>query len=157
MKLEVGSIGLEDEQQPESIMIPPCSRITLVEIQRLHNLGNYSSVRYTVHAEIQPGDNPNVVISELSQALNDLHAQSGHSKYDYDLAQNTLTNGLTRFGSVASSEDKERAQVIIREYEHFAERRRQAHLTLARYNGETAHVDHKEKWEDCDNEEECHA
>ena len=129
---------------PEMLTVKPQpTRITRIAIQRLHNLGNYESVRYEVTVDVSPTDNAGKVLATLETALEDIRAKSFSSTWDIERAQKKL----------AKPEDFEpweieNAKETITQHEAVLAKREAARQILSSFSLEQEHRDAKDNWED---------
>jgi hypothetical protein len=128
------------------------TRITGITIDRLHNLGNYEHVKYSVRVEIAPGDDPGKILTSLEAILDDLRAESGVSSYELRRAHETIGKPESELS------DFEKRMLpdyweYVKKHDDAMARRERARAALLKLNYTKEHVDHKEKWEDDDGDD----
>lgn len=132
---------------------PQLTRITRIQIQRLHNLGNYESIRYEVSVDVGEKDDAGKVLATLETALNDIRAKSDCSEYSYNEALKVISNPLNQWGEPHTEEDITYAKNKIAEWEKAQAKREAARELLSSLSCVEKHRDAKENWEDWEDEE----
>lgn len=127
---------------------PQPTRITRIQIQRLHNLGNYESVRYEVALDVGETDDALTVLRKLEKALEDIRAKSGVDSFSLKRAKEKLeaTDGLEAW-------EIENAKEIIAKHEAAKAKRKAAHELLASLHCTSEKRDAKDNWDDTDSED----
>lgn len=122
---------------------PQPTRITRIQIQRLHNLGNYESVRYEVAVDVSPNDDAGKVLRTLEKALEDIRAKSGVDNSYLKRAKEKLEtpDGVEAW-------EIENAKEIIAKHEAAKAKRKAAHELLASLHCTSEKRDAKENWDD---------
>lgn len=127
---------------------PQPTRITRIQIQRLHNLGNYESVRYEVTVDVGLNDDAGKVLATLETALNDLQAKSDCSEYSYKEALKVMSNPLNQWGDPHTEKDIARAREKIAEWEAAKAKHEAARDLLSSLSYREEKRDAKENWDD---------
>lgn len=125
------------------------TRVTRIAVQRLHNLGNYESIRYEVFVDIAPDDDAGKVLTTLEQILTDVQAKQTVSSYELERAKkllNTPSEHLTDADKARIPECRE----LIRQHESVQERRAAARTALSALNYTSERKDAKDNWDEED-------
>lgn len=119
------------------------TRITRIQIQRLHNLGNYESVRYEVAVDVSPNDDASKVLRTLEKALEDIRAKSGVDSFYLKRAKEKLEKP-----NDFETWEIENAKEQIAKHEAAKAKRKSAHELLASLHCTSEKRDAKDNWED---------
>lgn len=130
---------------------PQPTRITRIQIQRLHNLGNYESVRYEVTVDVAPTDDAGKVLTTLETALEDVQARSDYTTSRYERALNILSEPVNQWGEAWTELEIEGAKGVIAAYEAAQAKRVAARELLSSLSCVKEKRDAKENW---DNDED---
>lgn len=125
------------------------TRVSRLAIQRLHNLGNFESVRYEVFVDIAPGDDAGKVLTTVETILNDLQAKNEVDSYALKRAKeilNTPSENLTDADKARIPEYRE----TVRKFEAVQQRREAARAALGTLNYTSEFKDNKRDWNDDD-------
>src|SRR5689334_18859766 len=120
------------------------SRVTSVSLDRLHNLGNYEHIKFSVRVDLNEGDDPGVVIYRLERLLGALKPIT--TDYDYQRAVRIMSDP-----EQAKDETTRNIEVYkkrIEDHNKAVARRKRALELFADLGGTSEHVDAKDKWED---------
>jgi len=122
---------------------PQPTRITRIQIQRLHNLGNYESVRYEVTVDVGANDDAGKVLRTLEKALDDIRAQPNSSAWDYKRAKNKLEKP-----DELEQWERESYQKTVKGHEEAHAKREAARQMLSSFIVSEEKRDAKENWDD---------
>lgn len=122
---------------------PPPTRITRIQIQRLHNLGNYESVRYEVTVDVSEKDDAGKVLATLETALNDIRAKAYSSIWDFERAKKKLEKP-----DELEQWERESYQETVAAHEAAQAKREAARRMLSSFSVVEEKRDAKETWDD---------
>lgn len=122
---------------------PQVTRITRIQIQRLHNLGNYESVRYDVTVDVAPTHDAGKILRTLERALEDIRAKSDVDSFYLKRAQEKLADPAGH-----DDETMAAAQHLVDKAEAAKAKRKAAYELLASLHCTSEKRDAKENWDD---------
>lgn len=120
------------------------SRVTSVSLDRLHNLGNYEHIKFSVRVDLNEGDDPGTVIYRLERLLGALAPIT--TDYDYQRAMRIMSDPEKAADEPASNIDLYKRR--IEKHDKAVAQRARALELFAHLGGTSEHVDAKDKWED---------
>lgn len=125
------------------------SRVTLISMKRVINLGNYENVQYEVTVEVGEKDDPGKILTALEGILEDVRAVSDVPDYQLRNAREQLSKPKSELTDI----EKKRLpdyRKMVRKHEAALKRREKAHAALRTLNYTSRHNDAKLNWDDGD-------
>lgn len=130
------------------ITTTPTTRVSRIQIQRLHNLGNYESIRYEVTVDVAPGDNAATILSNLETALEDIQCECDVSKSRYEMYLLRMSEPTDKNGEPWTEREISNAKEGIAKYEAVLARREAARELLTHLHVVRERRDAKENWDE---------
>jgi hypothetical protein len=127
------------------------SRVQSLYVERVYNLGNYENIKVGVRVEIGGDDDPGLVLASLERIFNDLRADCGVELHVLNRAQRIAATPESELDE-SDLKRLEQSREIMRKFGEAKMRRRRARQALASLNYTAQYKDHKEEWDDDEND-----
>lgn len=124
------------------------AKVASVSLDRLHNLGNYEHLKFSVRVDLDEDDNAGQVIHNLERMLGAL------APVERDYAIESAVEFLSNPENADADPEKiALRKQIVAKHEAKVARRRAALQAFDDLGGISTHTDAKEKWEDQDQDD----
>jgi hypothetical protein len=120
--------------------------ITRISLDRLHNLGNYEHIKFSVTVDLTNGENPGRVIARLEKLLGALKPIT--TDYDYQRAVKVMSDPELAKDETTHTIEIHKAR--IEKHDKAVMRRERALVLFGALGGASQFTDAKSKWEDDD-------
>jgi hypothetical protein len=131
--------SLRPYERPSS----PQARVTEIAIERVHNLGNYSHIRYSLKIELPPGVLPGRPLKQAMHALKALTDKQPHEDWVVTRAKENL-----KANADVNNPDNDLDREIISEHAAWLARKSEAQYLWDMIGGDSERVDANCNWQD---------